>query len=522
MSEFDTERLREMKQQAFVLASELIERRAADPLRNAKPHPKQQLFIDAVLEGPNEENWFIAANRSGKSFAGAYLGSRFARFGMPDWEAAKKFVGGKGSNIQIADRATSGWVTSVDFPSSRDVIQPKYFDNGFGTPDPNSPPLIPDHEIEKNGWRVSDQILKLKNGSVIGFKSCDSGRKKFQGAEKDWIHYDEEPEHEVYKESSIRISSRPLLLFGTCTILPEPGRSSGISWLYKEVIEPWKKGKKSIGVFQASIYDNPHLPREQIHKLEDKYPEGSVERRIRLDGDLLSGLLGATCYTAFSYGLHVRPQPPINPRRPLCWTLDFNVAPMCSVICQREANLIRVFHEIIVNGGGLAAVVDEFVAYIPTHQAELWIYGDATSKRRVGQTGKSDYYVLMNNLKQYDAPMRLKVKEENPRVADRINAMNQALINHEGVTSIEIDPSCVELIADMEQVIRDNKGGIKKVSDPRDPYFERTHTSDALGYYVSYEMPVRAVPLGPSNNRRPITIRDPSYGSNNRRTEGMR
>lgn len=514
MSQFDTERLRELKQQAFVLGQELIERRASDPLRNSKPHPKQQAFIDAVLEGTNEENWFIAANRSGKSFAGAYLGARFARFGMPDWEATKKFVGGKGSNLQIADRATSGWVTSVDFPSSRDVIQPKYFDNGFGTPDPNSPPLIPDHEIEKNGWRVSDQILKLKNGSVIGFKSCDSGRKKFQGAEKDWIHYDEEPEHEVYKESSIRISSRKLILFGTCTILPEPGRSSGISWLFKEVIEPWQKKKKTnIGVFQASIYDNPHLPADQIRKLEDKYPEGSIERRIRLDGDLLPGLLGATCYPAFNYALHVRPQPEINPRRPLCWALDFNVSPMCSLLIQREPGLVRVFHEFVLDGGGLSAVADAFVEKVPNHQAEIWIYGDATSKRRVGQTGKSDYWVLMNHLVQYGAPLRLKVPEENPRVPDRINAVNQALRNSEGVSSIEIDPSCVELIADLEQVVRDQKGGIRKVTDTRDPYFQRTHTSDGLGYYVAYEMPVRQQSLGEAGRKRVTEMREPRYGA---------
>lgn len=514
MSEFDQERLREMKQQALVLSQELIERRSTDPLRNSKPHAKQQAFIDAVLEGKNEENWFIAANRSGKSFAGAYLGARFARFGMPDWEKTKKFVGGKGSNLSIADRATSGWVTSVDFPSSRDVIQPKYFDNGYGTPDANSPPLIPDHEIEKNGWKASDSILKLKNGSIIGFKSCDSGRKKFQGAEKDWIHFDEEPDFDIYKESSIRISARRLILFGTCTILPEPGRSSGISWLFKEVIEPWQKKKiKGIGVFGASIYDNPHLPADQIRKLEDKYPEGSIERRIRLDGELLPGLLGATAYPAFQYLLNVRPQPGINPRRPLCWALDFNVSPMCSLLIQREPGLVRVLHEFVLDGGGLAAVADAFVDYVPTHQAEIWIYGDATSKRRIGQTGKSDYWVLMNHLTQYNSPLRLKVPEENPKVPDRINAVNQALKNSEGVNTIEIDPSCIELIADLEQVVRDQKAGIKKVTDPQNPYFQRTHTSDALGYYISYEMPVRQNSLGEAGRKAVTNIREPHYGA---------
>lgn len=513
MSDFDPTRLRELKKQAFVLTSEIIKRRASDPLRSFQPHPKQLLFMEAVRYGPCRENWFVAANRAGKSDAGASLGSQFARFGMPDWEKTKRFVGGKGSEIQIADRATAGWVVAVDFPSSRDVIQPKYFNNGFMAPDQSHQPFIPEYEIAD--WRAGDQILKLNNGSIIGFKSCDSGARKFQGTEKQWVHFDEEPDHEVYKETSIRIGGTPLTIFGTCTILPEEGRaSSGISWLFPTIIDPWKKGSRKIGVFQASIYDNPHLSASQIRELEDKYPEGGTERRIRLDGELLSGLLGSRAYSAFSSALHVRPQPPIFIRRPLAWAMDFNVTPMSSLLIQREGNLIRVFREIIIDGEGIPAMADRFHEIMPSMQSEVYIYGDATSKRRTGQTGKSDYYILMNALRQWDYQIRMKVPDENPHVPDRINAVNQALKNSLGESCIEIDPSCTELIADLEQVVRDKANKIKKVTDPRDPYFKRTHTSDALGYYVSYEMPVKANSKGPVTGRKKTTmIREPKYGA---------
>ena len=508
---FDLSRLRALKQQYLVLGKELVERRQKDPLRSFEPHEKQAAFIDAVLSGEKSENWFLAANRSGKSDAGAFIGARLARFGMPDWEKNKKLGIYEGGRLVVSDRATSGWVVSVDFPSSRDTIQPKYFDNGFISKGVSHPPFIPAYEYRKEDWRVTDQILRLKNGSLIGFKSCDSGREKFQGADKDWIHFDEEPDYEVYKESSIRIGSGRLLIFGTCTILPEAGRSAGISWVYQDIIKPWKEGRSKIEVYNASIYDNPHLSKSEIEVLEAKYPEDSVERKIRLDGELLAGLLGARAYVPFDARIHVKRQPEIHSRRPLLWTHDFNVTPMCSLVCQREGDLVRVYREIIVDGEGLGGVLSRFYDSIPRHQAEIWIYGDSTGKRRTGQTGKSDYYMLMNGLSHYMTPVKMRVPEENPRVPDRINAVNMALRDQEGAWHIEIDPSCLELIADLEQVVRDNRGGIKKIADQRNPYFRRTHASDALGYLIAYEMPVRDRPLGIPGENRAVTVQGPQY-----------
>lgn len=517
MADFDFERLRELKRQQIVVGLELVERRKKDPLRNFALHKKQEAFVDAVLRGGStpempSENWFLAANRAGKSDAGAFLGSRFARFGMPDWEKNKKIGIYEGGRLQVSDRATSGWVVAVDFPSSRDVIQPKYFDNGYAAKGTSHEPFIPAHEYDaKNGWNSTNQILKLKNGSIIGFKSCDSGPKKFQGADKDWIHFDEEPDRPVYRESSIRVSGRKLHIYGTCTILPEEGRSAGISWLYEEIVTPWKKGNKSIGVYNASIYDNPYLDPAEVRKLEDKYPEGSIERRIRLDGELLPGLLGARAYVSFNYQLHIRRQPEINPRRPLLWTHDFNVSPLCSLLVQKEGSLFRVYREIIVDGEGLDGVLDRFYQIVPRHQSEIWIYGDSTGKRRSGQTGKSDYYILLNGLRQYGSPVRLKVPDENPRVPDRVNAMNMALRDRDGISYIEVDESCDELIADFEQVLRSNNGGIKKIDDPSNPYYKRTHASDAFGYLIAYERPVRMESLGQSGQKQVAKVQSPSY-----------
>lgn len=495
---------RNLIEQEVILGEELARRRASDPLLAFKPHPKQQQFIEAVLNDIQSENWFIAANRSGKSDAGAYIGAQLARFG--DRSPDLRFIGAKGSDIQVRDRSTSGWVVAVDFPSSRDVIQPKYFDNGFGL-NISHEAFIPKREVEE--WRAGDQILKLKNGSLIGFKSSESGREKFQGAEKNWIHFDEEPPKNIYQEAVIRVGAQRLRVFGTCTILPPEGVKGGVSWIYSEKIKPWQEGiLRTIGIYGASIYDNPYLPSSEIERLETIYPEGSIERRIRLGGELLPGLSGTRAYPGFSSLLHVKRLPDLHPRRPLCWCMDFNVDPLCSLVCQREGNLFRVFDEIIIEGGGVDRMCEIFIQRFPHHMAEVWIYGDATSKGRSKQTGKSDYTVVLNNMIQYKMPFRLKVPDSNPSVIDRVNSVNQTLMNSRGEPWLEVDLKCKELIEDLEQVLRDAHGGIKKSYQNNDPYARRTHTSDALGYYIAFENPVRRTSLLPSSGNK---VKQPSY-----------
>lgn len=499
---------RQQREKLLLIKQEVEERRANDPLYLWEPTPKQVPFIDSIINYLKPENWFCAANRSGKSDAGAYVGSSLARFGDYSPRAADyRSVDGHKSY------ATTGWVVSRDFPSSRDIIQPKYFDNGFVPPNSTHRPFIPDREIDD--WRQKDQILKLKNGSIIGFKSCDSGTIKFAGTEKDWIHFDEEPPINVYEEATLRVGSRPLRIFGTCTILPPEGEIGGVSWVYSEIIQPFLENSlEHLQLFGASIYDNPHLSPSEIAVLESRYPIGSLARRIRLDGEWLPGIGGSRAYGNFDARVHLKPQPPLKLRSPLCWCFDFNVDPFISIVGQYDGatQTFRVYKELVVDDGGkISDMVDLFRHHFPTHSAQLWIFGDATSGKRSQHTGKSDYQLLSNYLSDYPAPVIFKVPDKNPPVPDSINAVNNALVNEFGEIGVLIDPSCKELKADLEQVLRSSDGGIKKTKNRRDPYFRRTHTSDALRYWISYVKPVTSTERRRFRGSSRKPTRNPTY-----------
>ena len=500
---------RRVLEQRYFAAAELQNRRENDPLLNFKTNPGGQTdFVRAMLGGKLREGWFIAANRSGKSDAGACVGSHKARFGNPE----ARFIGASGSAVSVKDTSTSGWVVSLDFPTSRDVVQPKYFNNGFLPPGATHEPFIPPHEYEEKDWRVSDQILRLKNGSIIGFKSADSGRLKFQGAEKDWIHFDEESPKSIYDECVIRVGSRPLTIFGTCTLLPPEGQVGGITWIFNEKVRPWQQGLAvGMEIFNASIYDNPHIPVSEIEALENIYAEGSAQRRIRLNGELIPGLSGSRVYASFQSGLNVRDVGPIQMRRPLAWIWDFNVEPMVTLLGQRQGRLFRLFRELILEEGNIAEMCDTFRSVHPKHLAEVWIFGDATGKERSHQTRRSSYQLIMNNMLGYNVPIKLKVPEANPSVVDRINAVNGNCLGPDGEVLLEISSRCEETIQDMEQVLTDGRGGIKKTFNRKDLYYRRTHTSDALGYWIAFEAPITPRTLAQGAGQS-VKVPTPSYG----------
>lgn len=495
------------------IASELERRQAEDPLRKFVLFDAQRQFVRSVLMAEKEENYYLGGNRSGKTDAGSFVGATLARFGYPDDSPlSPRYVRGRDSDISVRDRATSGWVTALDFATSRDTVQPKYFNNGFVPPGATHAPFIPPHEIEE--WRQNDQILKLRNGSIIGFKSADSGRLKYQGAEKDWVQIDEEHPENICDEIMIRVGQRRLNVFTTATLLPPEGSNvGGITWLFPKIIRPWQRGERpDVGIFRASIYDNPHIDPKEISRLEARFPPGSAQGRIRLAGELLPGMSGARIYASFERDLNtLGEQPPLSVRRPLIWAWDFNVEPMVSLVGQQDGDFFRVYKEFFLDEGSLPEMVAAFRKEYPRHWAEVVIHGDASGNDRSMHNRRSSYWMIQNLMMDYPAPVKVLVPTANPSVDSRIQAVNRACRDETGRRLLQVHNSCEELITDLENVVSDGRGGIKKVTNRKDSYFRRTHISDALGYWLSWSAPVVSLrrPMQGQSKR----MRRPGYGA---------
>src|SRR5262245_24635925 len=107
--------VRSAREERLLALEMLAERKAADPLQTWQPTVKQRPFITYVESG-GPMAFFVAANRSGKTAAGAYLGAKMARYGREPAHAAYS----SGGRVEVRERATAGWVVSLDFRQSQE------------------------------------------------------------------------------------------------------------------------------------------------------------------------------------------------------------------------------------------------------------------------------------------------------------------------------------------------------------------------------------------------------------------
>ncbi len=230
-------------------------------------------------------------------------------------------------------------------------------------------------------------------------------------------------------------------------------------------------------------------------------------------GEFLNVFAGQA-YWAFERGQNVKPLE-YDRHLPLWWSLDFNVDPMCSVIGQtlpgRAPALpgepgrpmeIRVLDEIVLRTSSTYQAVEEFLGRYAGHPAGLVIYGDPAGNQRHSAATKSDWALVREMLERDDRGRAMRSQfrllSHAPLMKERVQAVNAVLANAAGERLLFVSPKCRELIADLEQVAW--KKGSQGLQLDKESDAERTHTSDALGYYIWTERPLRAA-IGEKGHR---------------------
>ncbi len=219
-----------------------------------KKHEKQLAFHRCS----KRNRWVFGGNRSGKTECGAAECVYMARGTHPYRQNR--------SNV-------CGWVVSVSAQVQRDVAQKKIL-----------------HYLRKDwiedvvmlsGRRDAPEdgiidFIRVKNvfggSSVIGFKSCDQGREKFQGASLDFVWFDEEPPEDVYRECRMRVMDRQGDVFGTMTPL------KGLTFVYRDIFLN-RQNDPEVWYEFMEWADNPYLDRNEIALMEASLDERTLQSR---------------------------------------------------------------------------------------------------------------------------------------------------------------------------------------------------------------------------------------------------
>ncbi len=222
-----------------------IENREHDALtqyNRDRVHEKQMAFHKCK----KRNRWVFGGNRSGKTECGAVECVWLAR-GVHPFRQNRQDV--------------FGWVVSLSQQVQRDVAQAKVLKY--------LPKRYIADVVMREGKRTSPEYgiidyIVVKNVfgglSKIGFKSCDQGREKFQGASLDFVWFDEEPPKDIYDECRMRVFDKCGDIFGTMTPL------KGLTWVYDE-IELNSLNNPEVWCEYMEWADNPYLDKNEVEMM---------------------------------------------------------------------------------------------------------------------------------------------------------------------------------------------------------------------------------------------------------------
>ena len=222
--------------------------------KGRRVHKKQLAFHKCK----KRNRWVFGGNRSGKTECGAVEAVYLAR-GVHPYRRNRQNV--------------FGWVVSLSQQVQRDVAQKKLL--SYLRPDQIVDIVMLSGRKDSPSSGVIDQIVvrnELGGTGVIGFKSCDQGREKFQGSSLDFVWFDEEPPKDIYEECLMRVFDRQGDIFGTMTPL------KGLTFLYDEIYLN-KKNNPEVWYEFMEWADNPYLSKKEIALLESTMDETTLQSR---------------------------------------------------------------------------------------------------------------------------------------------------------------------------------------------------------------------------------------------------
>jgi len=388
---------------------------------------------------------------------------RFKGFSGPIGSGKSQALCHEAIRLAYMNPGRTGLIGAPTYPMLRDATQAAFVE------------ILEANHIPFSSCK-SENVMRLsETGSKILFRSMDDFE-RLRGTNIAWFGLDELTY--THEEAWLRMEGRlrdpkASRLCGFAVWTPK-----GYDWVYRRFID---SKTARYGVTRAKAFENKHvlikIP-DYYERLKGSYDDAFFQQEVL--GEYLS--VGSTrVYSEFEHGVHVRDLQPI-PNRPICWALDFNVDPLCSVIVQMNGNTIHVLDEIVLNRASTQEACEEFSRRYGSHAAGYSIYGDASGQAN-STKGSSDYDIVVQHFKTRRESMRYEIPSYNPRVRERVTVVNAKFKQTFDGPQLIIDPKCKELIKDFEQVsYKADSNDVDKNKDRR-----RTHASDALGYLIYFE-----------------------------------
>jgi len=332
------------------------------------------------------------------------------------------------------------------------------------------------------------------NGSTIIFKSENYDNDKellwLQGLEVNGFLFEEINEcKEVTLDKAFSRAGR-----WKCDDMPKPlilaTCNPNNNWVKIKIYDKWKLGTLPQGwkYIPSKITDNPYLTKEYLENLKNMprfqyevFVEGNWDVQMKTGGEF---------YKCFEVNNHVGVTT-YNPELPLHISWDDNVSPYLSMgIFQIKGKNVYMIDEIagVTPNNTVKSVCNEFIRKFPSHEAGLFVYGDATASKEDTKLEKGyNFYRLINDaLKSYHPTLR--VLKSNPSVKMRGDFINTIFEKNFNDIDVLIGTNCKRSINDFIAV-KEAPDGTKNKETATDPNTKKSyqivgHFSDLFDYLI--------------------------------------
>ena len=417
--------------------------------KGAKVHLKQLAFH----RSQKRNRWVFGGNRSGKSECGAVEVVWMARGIHPFRQNRKN---------------TEGWVVSPSTRVQKDVAQKKILD--YLDPEWIDDIIMLTGKSQAPLYGVIEKIV-VKNvfggKSVIGFKSHEEGREKFQGASLDYVWFDEEPPEDIYSECVMRVVDKKGDVFATMTPL------KGRTFVYDKIYLNSANDPELFTIFMQWS-DNPYIDAAEVERMTAFMPTEELE--ARKFGHFIINNEGLV-YKNFSPEVHIVEPFPIPPE----WQDKLSIDP----------GLTNPFscHWYAVDGDGNVFVVAEHYKAgetLDNHIAKIKEISDALNWHRNSFGGIDaliDSASTQSTLASPKSVAELMFErgiyvntKVNKDLFSGISCVRSYLKNAEGKAKLFIFSCCTNMIRE----IKGYRFGAGDVPIKRDD-----HAMDELRYYLT-------------------------------------
>lgn len=238
-------------------------------------------------------------------------------------------------------------------------------------------------------------------------------------------------------------------------------------------------------LIRASTYDNPFIDAKYFDNMAKTHTAQQLEAYLK---GYFVNLTSGQVYYSFDRVLN-HTDKTINDATPgtmLHLGIDFNVNVMATTV-----NIIdngdRIFQiDELFGDKNTESLIRTIKTKYPNRR--ISVYPDATGDSSKSSASQSDIAMLRN------AGFEVKVKSVNPRIKDRVNAVNAKLCNSRGERTFFINTrTCKQTTKTLEQQGYDKNGMPDKSGSGAS---DLSHYGDAAGYPIAYLYPVQSKMAG--------------------------